>query len=150
MWEAAWRSREGSGTSLVIAFLPWTPPASGEWAPAGRIHGQAASPLPFPGSTQSPQLTTLLPGAESQRPSTGGTRRHVWVVPRHIATLTLRDLRARLGFRASRGNHSGNPKPLLRSQSKDSVSVATETGTSVTSLPPSCRHSRLLGGKEEN
>lgn len=36
MWEAAWRSREGSGASLVIAFLPWTPPASDEWAPGGQ------------------------------------------------------------------------------------------------------------------
>lgn len=133
-------------SSLCLSTLD----TSGDWAPAGRIRGQAASPSPFPGSTRSPQLTTLLPRAESQRPSTGGTRRHVWVVPRHIATLTLRDPRARLGFRAGRGNHSGNPKPLLRSQSRNSVSVATETGPHVTSLPPSCRYSRLLGGKEEN
>lgn len=125
---------------------------SGDWAPGWQARPRV--PHPSPGSTWNPQLTTLprplATRAESQRLTTGGTRRHVWVVPRHIATLTLRDPRARLGFRTRRGNYSGNPKPLLLSRSADSVCVATETGLSVTSLPAGCLDPRLLGGKLSN
>lgn len=111
MWEAAWRFREGSGESLVFGFLPWTPQVTGQQT--GEPDAGPRGPHPCPGSAWNPQLTTLLPGAESQRPTSGGTRRHDCIGPRHIATLTLRDPRARLGFRARGGNNSGNPKPLL-------------------------------------
>lgn len=150
VWEVAWHSRGEGGWGESSLRLSTLDTSAGSGHRPGRPRGPAASPSPLSRVCRSPQLTSLLPVVESQRPTSGGTRRHDWVCPRHITTLTPRDPRACLGFRERRGNHSGNPKPFLWSHSVAGVPVATETGLSVTSLPPGCLDFRLLRRKLSN